>query len=65
MVVAKIDAQIWTREKAMGFYSEHQAQPFFGNLIAFMTSGPVVQLCLEKVNNPKRTQAPQYRYEQR
>ena len=32
---------------AQGFYAEHKERPFFSNLIAFMTSGPVVVQVLE------------------
>lgn len=31
-----------TAETAEKFYAEHQERPFFGSLIKFMTSGPVV-----------------------
>jgi nucleoside-diphosphate kinase len=34
-------------EKAGGFYAEHQARPFFKDLVSFMTSGPVVVQVLE------------------
>ena len=34
-------------EKAESFYSEHKGKPFFNELIAFMTSGPVVIMALE------------------
>ena len=33
--------------KAGGFYAEHKERPFFGDLVSFMTSGPVVVLVLE------------------
>ncbi|OFZ79452.1 MAG: nucleoside-diphosphate kinase [Bdellovibrionales bacterium RIFOXYD1_FULL_53_11] len=39
-----------TREKAEGFYAEHRGKPFFDSLIGFMTSGPVLLLCLEGEN---------------
>ncbi len=32
---------------AKGFYAEHLGKPFFENLVAFMTSGPVVLVVLE------------------
>ncbi len=31
-----------TREQAEGFYAVHKERPFFGELVDFMTSGPVV-----------------------
>ena len=34
-------------EKAESFYSEHKRKPFFDELIAFMTSGPLVIMALE------------------
>jgi nucleoside-diphosphate kinase len=33
---------------AAGFYAEHEGKPFFGGLLEFMTSGPVVLVVLEK-----------------
>ncbi|KGQ32111.1 nucleoside-diphosphate kinase [Gallibacterium anatis] len=38
------------QQQAAGFYAEHEGKPFFANLIAFMTSTPVVVLVLEKEN---------------
>jgi nucleoside-diphosphate kinase len=34
--------------EAEGFYAVHRERPFFGDLVAFMTSGPSVVLCLER-----------------
>ena len=36
-----------SRDDAAGFYAEHEGRPFFEDLIAFMTSGPVVVQVLE------------------
>ena len=36
-----------TQEQAEGFYAVHKERPFFGDLVAFMTSGPVVVQVLE------------------
>jgi nucleoside-diphosphate kinase len=36
--------------KAEGFYAEHKDRPFFGSLVSFMTSGPVVLMVLEGDN---------------
>ena len=33
-----------SKEEAEGFYAEHKERPFFGDLVEFMTSGPVVQV---------------------
>ena len=38
------------RAKAEGFYAEHRERPFFGSLISFMTSGPVMLMVLEGEN---------------
>jgi nucleoside-diphosphate kinase len=39
-----------SRAEAEGFYAVHAARPFFKDLVAFMTSGPVVLMCLEREN---------------
>ena len=39
-----------SEEKAGGFYAEHKERPFFGDLVGFMTSGPVVVQILEGEN---------------
>lgn len=39
-----------SREQAEGFYAEHRGRPFFADLVAFMTSGPVVVQVLEGEN---------------
>ncbi|MGI9320913.1 MAG: nucleoside-diphosphate kinase [Thiogranum sp.] len=39
-----------TREQAEGFYAVHQQRPFFGELVDFMTSGPVMVQVLEGEN---------------
>ncbi|KGK00664.1 nucleoside-diphosphate kinase [Thalassotalea sp. ND16A] len=39
-----------SREKAEGFYAEHAERPFFGALVDFMTSGPVMVQVLEGEN---------------
>jgi len=36
-----------SREQAQTFYAVHSARPFFGELVEFMTSGPVVVQVLE------------------
>lgn len=39
-----------SQEKAEGFYAEHNERPFFGELVEFMTSGPVMVQVLEGEN---------------
>lgn len=39
-----------TKEQAEQFYAVHKARPFFGELVNFMTSGPIVAMVLEKEN---------------
>lgn len=39
-----------TKEHAEDFYAVHKDRPFFGELVEFMTSGPVIVLALEKEN---------------
>ncbi|KGE78946.1 MULTISPECIES: nucleoside-diphosphate kinase [Halomonas] len=39
-----------SQEQAEGFYAEHSERPFFGALVGFMTSGPVVVQVLEGEN---------------
>lgn len=38
------------RAKAEGFYAVHSERPFFGELVDYMISGPVVVSCLEGEN---------------
>ncbi len=39
-----------SRSEAEGFYAVHKERPFFGELVAFMISGPVVVMALQKDN---------------
>ena len=48
-----IKAMKWTRltnEQAGLFYDIHRERPFFGELVDFMSSGPIVAAILEKDN---------------
>lgn len=38
------------RDKAEVFYDIHRERPFFGELVEFMTSGPIVVMALAKEN---------------
>ncbi|TZF85978.1 nucleoside-diphosphate kinase (plasmid) [Pedobacter sp. BS3] len=49
----KIVALKYTRlsaEKAGEFYAVHKERPFYGDLVSFMSSGPIVAAILEKDN---------------
>ncbi|MDI1346121.1 MAG: nucleoside-diphosphate kinase [Pseudolabrys sp.] len=48
-IVAQKRVQI-TKAQAEQFYGVHKARPFFGELVEFMTSGPVVVQVLEGEN---------------
>jgi len=39
-----------SRDQAQGFYAVHRERPFFGELVDFMTSGPVLVQVLEGEN---------------
>ncbi|MEO6432839.1 MAG: nucleoside-diphosphate kinase [Sphingomicrobium sp.] len=43
-----------TKDQAEGFYAVHRERPFFNDLVAFMTSGPVVVQALEGEDAVKR-----------
>ena len=43
-----------TEQLAQGFYAVHRERPFFGDLVKFMTSGPVVVLVLRAENAIQR-----------
>ena len=43
-----------TKEQAEGFYAVHKERPFFGELVEFITSGPVVVQVLEGEDAVKR-----------
>ncbi len=49
----RIKAMKYTKlslEKAGEFYAVHKERPFYGELVAFMSSGPIVAAVLEKNN---------------
>jgi nucleoside-diphosphate kinase len=39
-----------TEQQARQFYAVHEGKPFLNSLVAFMTSGPVIPMMLEKDN---------------
>lgn len=44
--VAAAKLTVLSRKKCEEFYAEHKARPFFGELVEFMTSGPVLLMAL-------------------
>lgn len=42
-----------SKEMAEEFYAVHKERPFFGELVEFVTSGPVIIMALEKANAVK------------
>jgi len=45
--IVKMEMRQLSEADAQGFYAEHSERPFFGDLVKFMTSGPVVVQVLE------------------
>jgi nucleoside-diphosphate kinase len=43
----------WTQAQAEKFYEVHKARPFYGDLVRFMTSGPIVVQVLQGENAVK------------
>ncbi len=48
--IAAMKMKRLTKPEAEGFYYEHKERPFFGELVEFMTSGPVLLMVLERKN---------------
>ena len=48
--IAACKLTVMSKSKAEEFYAEHKARPFFGELVSFMTSGPVVLMALSGEN---------------
>ncbi|MBS2097520.1 nucleoside-diphosphate kinase [Carboxylicivirga linearis] len=48
--IAAIKSVKLTAEDAMEFYAEHKERPFFGELVDFMSSGPIIAAILLKEN---------------
>ena len=45
--IAALRRMVVTRELAERHYAEHAERPFFGELVEFITSGPIVAMVLE------------------
>lgn len=50
LTIAGLKMEKLGKTKAEGFYAVHRERPFFGSLVEFMTSGPVVVICIEGPN---------------
>ncbi|MEK6774248.1 MAG: nucleoside-diphosphate kinase [Bdellovibrionota bacterium] len=48
--IAAAKIAVISKDKCEEFYAEHKARPFFGELVTFMTSGPVMLMCLQGEN---------------
>ncbi|HVK62627.1 MAG TPA: nucleoside-diphosphate kinase [Bdellovibrionales bacterium] len=46
LTIAAAKLTVLSRKKAEEFYAEHKERPFFGELVDFMTSGPVMLMAL-------------------
>jgi nucleoside-diphosphate kinase len=44
----------WSKAQAEKFYEVHKARPFYADLVAFMTSGPIVVQVLQGENAVKK-----------
>jgi nucleoside-diphosphate kinase len=45
--IIALELRTLTTELAQSHYGEHEGKPFFGDLVSFITSGPLVALCVE------------------
>ncbi len=52
--VAAAKLVVITRSQCEEFYAEHKERPFFGELVSFMTSGPVLLMALHGENAVSR-----------
>ncbi len=48
--IAGAKVAVISRSKCEDFYAEHKQRPFFNELVTFMTSGPVLLMCLQGEN---------------
>jgi nucleoside-diphosphate kinase len=45
-----MDLRVLDEAVAKAHYAEHEGKPFFGELVSFITSGPLVAICVEGVD---------------
>lgn len=55
VVAAKM--KVLSAHEAEGFYAEHKERPFFGDLVSYMCSGPVLLMVLEGPDAVKKNRA--------
>lgn len=48
--VLALKKTVLSPERAGQFYAVHKARPFYGDLVKYMSSGPIVPMILEKDN---------------
>ena len=46
LTIERMELGVVTREQAQANYAEHREKPFFGGLVEYITSGPVVKMVL-------------------
>ena len=51
--IVRMELKQLSAETVKEFYVEHEAKPFYGELVSYITSGPVVAVQLEKDNAVK------------
>ena len=48
--IRALKTRLLSKAEAEGFYAVHRERPFFGSLVDFMVSGPVIMVVLQKEN---------------
>jgi len=48
--ILQLEMKELSEDQVKAFYAEHEGKPFYGDLVAYITSGPVVAVRLEKEN---------------
>lgn len=48
--ILRMEKKTLTRQEAESFYGVHREKPFFGELVQWIISGPVIVMALERAN---------------
>jgi nucleoside-diphosphate kinase len=48
--IVRMEKRTLSQQEGKDFYAVHKSRPFYGELVDFMSSGPVVVMALEKNN---------------